>query len=388
MKKSWFHITLLVSIAIPILLLLFLDYCNFEGYNYVYNAETKAFDGWSNVFFNQNFLFGLTWKGRMFLLVFLWLFLIESALDWHNITDETPKRRSIILASLICALFPMFYVVAINFLGLDLALLQFGRDIGIRSITPENQPWDFLYLQWPISCEYVVFTLFSVGAVLLAYKTRGLKYFSISFALLGGIALAYMFDTVYPFGVFRPLQAFALPTAAVAAALLDLLGYAVQLTFPVYAFDSYLPSLAISMDGQSASVIIAWACAGVQSLLLYIVIIHVFFKKAELSAFRKLAYFIIGLFGTFFVNVFRVISILLIMLNQGRDAGMVFHNTYGEMYSVIWILLYVLLIGFVQRFMLVERSRYAFSRICAAFQSTKNRIMQRPKSEIADEQKV
>lgn len=388
LKKSWFHITLLVCIAIPILLLLFLDYCNLEGYNYVYNAETNAFESWSNVFFNQNFLFELTWKGRMFLLVFLWLFLIESALDWNSIADETPKKRSIILASLICAIIPTFYVVAINFFGLDLALLQFGRDVGIRSITPENQPWDFLYLQWPISCEYVVFTLFFISAVLLAYKTRGLKYFSISFALLGGIAVAYMFDTVYPFGVFRPLQAFALPTAAVAAAILDLLGYAVRLTFPVYAFDSYLPSLSLNMGGQSASVVIAWACAGVQSLLLYIVIILVFFKKAELSAFRKLAYFVIGLFGTFFVNVFRVISILLIMLDQGRDAGMVFHNTYGELYSVIWILLYILLIGFVQRFMLVERSRYALGKLCTAIRSAKNRLMLRLKSEETDEQKV
>ncbi|MEJ5327812.1 MAG: exosortase/archaeosortase family protein [Candidatus Bathyarchaeia archaeon] len=387
MKKSWFHITLLVCISFPILMLLFLDYTNLEGYNYVYNTEARAFEGWSNVFFNQNFLFELTWKGRMFLLVFLWIFLIESALDWRSITDETPKSRSIMLASFLCALIPTLYILAINFLGLDLALLQFGRDIGIRSVTPENQPWDFLYLQWPISCEYVVFTVFFVSAAVLAYKMRGLKYFSISFTLLGGIATAYLFDTIYPFGIFRPLQAFALPTAAVAAALLDLLGYAVRLTFPVYAFDSYLPSLAISMGGQSASVIIAWACAGVQSLLLYIVIILVFFKKAVLSGFRKLAYFIIGLFGTFFVNVLRVISILLIMLDQGREAGMVFHNTYGEMYSVIWILLYILSIGFIQRFMLVERTRHAFARFLSLLGSAKNRLPRQPTAAKADEPK-
>lgn len=387
LKKYWFHVTLLICIAIPVLLTLLLDYCNLEGYNYVYNTETNAFEGWSNVFFNQNFLFELTWKGRMFLLVFLWLFLIESALDWRSITEETPKSRSLMLASLICALIPTLYILAINFLGLDLSLLQFGRDIGIRSVTPENQPWDFLYLQWPISCEYVVFTIFFVSATVLAYKMRGLKYFSISFTLLGGIAVAYMFDTIYPFGVFRPLQAFALPTAAVAAALLDLLGYAVRLTFPVYAFESYLPSLAISMGGQSASVIIAWACAGVQSLLLYIVIILVFFKKAELSGFRKLAYFIIGLFGTFFVNVLRVISILLIMLDHGHEAGMVFHNTYGEMYSVIWILLYILSIGFIQRFMLVERTRHAFARFLSLLGSAKNRLPRQPTAAKADEPK-
>jgi len=93
------------------------------------------------------------------------------------------------------------------------------------------------------------------------------------------------------------------------------------------------------------------------------VIIFVFFKKAEISAFRKLAYFVIGLFGTFFVNVLRVTSILLIMLGSGKAAGEVFHNTYGEMYSVIWILLFILLIGFIERFMLVERTKHAFHKV-------------------------
>jgi len=40
-------------------MLLFLDYTNLEGYNYVYNTEARAFEGWSNVFFNQNFLLDL-----------------------------------------------------------------------------------------------------------------------------------------------------------------------------------------------------------------------------------------------------------------------------------------------------------------------------------------
>ena len=381
LRKSWFHIALIICIALPIIMLFVLDYSNMEGYNYRYNGETNAFESWHNTFFNDSFLFELTWKGRMFLLVFLWIILVESVMDWSKFVDEKPKNRYVIIASLICALIPTFYVIATNFFGLDLSILQIGHDVfGILSVRGANEPWDFLHLFWPISCEYIVFAVFFISAVMLAYKTKALKALSISLALLGGIGVAYMFDTIYPFGVFEPLQAFALPTAAVAAALFDLLGYTVRLAFPAYGVEQSLPSLTVTVGGETASVAIAWACAGVQSLLLYVVIILVFFKRADISAFRKLAYFIIGLFGTFFVNVLRVFSIVLIMLNSGSEAGMAFHNTYGEMYSVIWILLFIMLIGCIQRFMLVERTKFAFQRICAFLVTAKNKFVHRLKT--------
>jgi len=377
LRKYWFHIALLICIALPIMMLFFLDYYNVEGYNYRYNGETNAFESWPNTFFNQSFLFELTWKGRMFLIVFLWIILVESAMDWKKLVDEKPKNRYVIIASLLAALIPTFYVLATNFFGLDLTVLQVGHDVfGILSVTAANEPWDFLHLYWPISCEYIVLAAFFIGAILLAYKTKGLKTLSISSALLGGIGVAYIFDTIYPFGVFKPLQAFALPTAATAAALFDLLGYGVRLAYPAYAgVESALPSLTVVSGGKTVSVSIAWACAGVQSLLLFVLIILVFFKKADISPFRKLAYFVIGLFGTFFVNVLRVYSIVLIMLDSGSNAGMVFHNTYGEIYSVVWIFLYILLIGGIQRFMLVERTRHAFQRFSSFPGTVKNKIV-------------
>jgi thaumarchaeosortase len=362
-KRLWFHLALVLCIALPIIALAFLDYYDLDGYNYRYNSETGNFEFWRNTYFSGTFLFELTWKGRMFLLVFLWLMLVETALEWRKLVNEKPDSRRIMAASLICGLVPTAYVLATSFFGFDLTVLRIGQILGIRIVTSSNEPWDFLHLYWPISLEYIIFAVFFISAIMFAYRTKGLKVFSISLALLTGIGIAYMFDTIVPWGIFRPLQAFALPTAAVSAAFLDLMGYAVQLVFPVYSVESNLPSLTITLGGNSATVAIAWACAGVQSLLLYVVIIFVFFKKAGISAFRKLAYFVIGLLGTFLVNVLRVTSILFIMLNNGTAAGEVFHNTYGEMYSVIWILLFILLIGFIERFMLVERTKQSFHSV-------------------------
>jgi thaumarchaeosortase len=315
-----------------------------------------------------------TWKGRMFYLLFLWILFIEFVIDWNIISENKPKTTPRILASLVCALVPTFYILAINFLGLNQVILNIGQYFGIGT-------GDFLYFHWPLSCEYLIFAIFFTGAIALAYKKEGLKTFAISLAFLGGISIAYMLDTIYPFGVFKPLQEFTLPTAATTAALFDFLGYTTNLNYPIHYGGSLLPYLSVSIGGKSASVAIAWACAGVHSLLLYVLIIAVFFKKSSISAFRKLSYFVIGLFGTFFVNVLRVFSIVVIMLNYGYDAGMTFHNTYGEIYFFTWIFLFILLIVCIQRFMLVERTRQAFQRLGSFFGTAKNKLLSRLKKQ-------
>lgn len=347
-KKVSFHLVLMLLFMLPITLLVFLDFFNVEV--------------WSYHLFSQNFTFNWTWKGRMFYLFFLWLLFVESIIDWDDIIQSTPKRSWRILFSLIFALIPTIYILAINFLGLNQIVLQLGEYFNI-------DPGDFIYFHWPLSCEYVVFAVSFITAVLIAYKTNGLKLFSISFAFLGGVAAAYMFDTIYPFGVFKPLQAFALPTAATTAAIFELLGYKTMLYYPVPYGESNLPSLSIIVGGKPATVAIAWACAGVHSLLLYILIISVVFKKMQASAFRKLLYFIIGLFGTYLVNVFRIFSILLVILNHGTEAGKYFHDTYAELYFFIWMFAYIALIALIQRFSLVERIKLAFQKLSVLLRS-------------------
>ena len=378
LKKYWFHIALMICIALPIVTLVFLDYYNMEGFNYGWNPSTNSFDRWSNVYLNQAFSFETTWKGRLFYLIFLWFLVIEAAMDWDKVVDFQPKKRRTIAISLLLALIPMVYILATNFFGLDSVLLNIGRySLAIHSSNADLSPSDFLHFSWPLSVEYLVFAVFFMSAIWFAYKFRGLKIFSISFALLGGIGVAYMLDTIFPFGVFKPLQEFALPTSATAAALFDALGYSVSLNYPVRLGESLLPSLTVTMAGKTASVSIAWACAGVQSLFLYVLIMAVFLKKTTISAFRKVSFFTIGLFGTFFVNVLRIFSIVVIMIQQGNEAGMAFHNTYGELYSFVWIFLFILLIGCIERFMLVERTRSAYRRISSHLKTAKDRITSR-----------
>jgi thaumarchaeosortase len=382
MRKSWFHIALIILIATPIVMLAVLDYYNLEGYNYRFDRDTNSFQPWNDTFFDQNFTFDLTWKGRMFYSIFAWFIVVESAFGWTQLVDKKPNKRALMAAALVCAIIPTVYVLATNFFGLDLTLLNVGKNIGIPSVTANNEPSDFLHLQWPLSVEYGVFFAFFLSAIILAYRGRGLKIFGISLTFLGTMTVAYIIDTIYPFGVFRPLQEFALPTAATAAALFDILGYGVMLTYPVHTGDSLLPGLTVSMGDKMTAISISWACAGVFSLVLYVLIMLVFFKRTNISGFRKLLYFIIGLFGTFFANVLRIYFIIVIRLQSGRDAGMEFHNTYGELFGLIWIFVFILLIVCIERFMLVEKIRGVFQKINARFEGTKNNPLPSVETEI------
>ncbi|MCW4034659.1 MAG: hypothetical protein NWF03_04780, partial [Candidatus Bathyarchaeota archaeon] len=63
LKKSWLQVCLLACFIAAIILLIILDY---------YNLESIA------MFNTRGFYFDYTWKGRLFLLFFLWLFVLET----------------------------------------------------------------------------------------------------------------------------------------------------------------------------------------------------------------------------------------------------------------------------------------------------------------------
>lgn len=304
----------------------------------------------------------------MFLGIFAWFIVMESIISWGDIRKKTPTNHYLMTGAIACALIPTVYVLATNFLGLDLAVLKYGQSIGLPYLNVASEPSDFLQLFWPLSLEYMVLFVFFTVALMLAYRPRGLKNFAISLAVLGGFGVAYTVDTLLPFGALKILQEVALPTAGVAAALFDLCGYSVLLSYPNNAGGSLVPALTVVSGSNSASISIAWACAGVQSLFMFLVIMLLFFRKTNITRFRKLLYFILGFVGTFFANVLRICVVTLILLNEGGEAGMFFHNNYGELFGFSFIFSYILLIIGIEKLSLVERTRSGFGKVAGYFQ--------------------
>lgn len=326
-KEGRLHLVLLAFFCIPIILIWFLDFFNIEIF----------------APFNQEFMFDLTWKGRMFYLSFVWLLLLESVLDWNTIIKRLRvfRNRFRIILFCIVAAVPTVYIVCVNFLGLNQMILNIGQTLQIRS--------EFIDGAWPLSVEYLTLALSFIFATWLAYGSGGLKSFSISLSLLTGIGLVFLVDTIWPYGTLKPMQLVALPTAACAIALLDLLGYSARLAYPVSSPQyGTVPQMTVLQGAQTVRAEVGWSCAGVQSLLLFTLIILVFFKKTTIPRDRKINYFLIGAAGTYLTNILRLTSFFIISLDYGSEVGNVFHNVYGELYFIVWMFLFLMMIIVIQ----------------------------------------
>ena len=355
-RKYWFHLFLLASTFSAITLLMFLDYFNMESIQ---------------LFNQEGFFFEYTWVGRMFLFVFAMLFVIESMLDWDKLepnAQQTPRSLLKIIIISTFTLLPLIYIVSVNFLGLNQTILSAGellRGTYWKTQTPNFQI--FLEVHWPLTLEYIVFSISFLGTVILAYGKSALKSFAISLGLIGGVSFFYFIDTWFPYGAFWPFQILARPTATLAGVFLQSLGFQFRLTIPNGLDASPIFTL---QTGLPLSASIEWVCAGVHSLLLYSLIILLFFKKNTIAISYKIGFFAVGLFGTFIVNVLRVVTYVAILANQGVVVAGVFHDTYGELFFAGWIFLYISLIILVQKFQLPAK---VFARIDKIVNQLKSR---------------
>lgn len=282
--------------------------------------------------------FEKTWKGRTYYLFFLWLVFLEIILNWErlqtNKVNQLVSRRTI--AFTILLVLPTIYVFASNFLGLNTAVLDYSKRCGMGSWYAKHMP---------LSIEYLVFAMDFVAINLIVYGRRGLTDFSVSTSLLFIIGTIYMIDNLYPRGQFAPFQFPVLTTATLAAKVLNLMGYKTTITVITDTKNGRMPHLT-AWDPKDptakAGFGIAWPCAGIESLLIYAVTVLLFLKRTTIRLRYKTAYFVIGAIVTYSINILRVSTIFMIAINGGEWTT--FHNYYGQLYSIVWIVFYPLII--------------------------------------------
>lgn len=294
--------------------------------------------------------FSVTWKGRTFYLFFLWLVILELIFTraGERPTPKNPRLKSVRTAALCVALpLPTIYVVAVNFLGLETTVTNLGDWLGIPFAPVQVEDW--IYWNWGLSLEYLVFATLFAALVLLGCGKDGLKDFSISLFFVSAVGTIYMIDTLYPYGYFTPLQAFVPFTASLASRVLNWMGY--QTAFLGQSLNTPILAVYDTSGHLITAYGVGWPCAGVQSLLIYTFVMLIFFKKTLIPPLHRIAYFLIGALVTYIINVFRIVTIYLIYINnlsQGREAAQramqLFHAYYGGLYSMAWIISYPLVI--------------------------------------------
>jgi exosortase/archaeosortase family protein len=127
--------------------------------------------------------------------------------------------------------------------------------------------------------------------------------------------------------------------------ILNLMGYKTSLIL-----GGSMPILYVRTPGAAywqAGASIAWPCSGVESLIIYTVVIVLFLRTTIPSWKQKIIYFTIGAIITYLINILRIVTIFVIAVNTGgvgSPEAQSFHNYYGQLYSIVWIVSYPLII--------------------------------------------
>lgn len=350
--------------------------------------------------FNSN-SFQSAWKGRFPYLFFLWLFFLELALVQRKLPENTfgTSKWTRTLATAITMAVPTAYVISTYMFGLRSEIIEMGSLLGLP---PFGYAESFLTYHWPLSLEYLVFTTFFVASVLLTYGIGGLKRFPVSIFFLGATSFFFMIDTFYPYGALVALQNFVPLTASSVTSILNWMGYQAQwFHFTWYqnlggrSVENVATILKVSGGRYPIPLLaIYWPSSGIHSLFIYTFVILLFIKNASFSLqqrtildsiplrlkvvakSKKMSFLLkrkivrttiesagtffvdilrmvpiyvivaVGAVGTFFVNVLRIVTIAVIGLNTGAEVARLFHDYYGELYFIAWIMLYLFVIVF------------------------------------------
>lgn len=280
-----------------------------------------------------------TWKNRMYYLFFIWILVLETILSWKELkTKRLDPRSAKSILVVVTLLLPTIYVILANYFGLNATIVNISKNYNVR------EGWAELM---PLSTEYLVFAALFALIIASVSSLQGLKDYLISTFLLGLVGAIYMVDNIYPFGAFTPFQILVVPTAMCASTFLGMMGYTTSLST-----QGGMPVLtASSSNGANFGAQIAWPCSGVESLLIYTLVILLFLRKSAIPLAHKIVYFVVGAIVTYLINVLRIITLFAIAINGG-DWGL-FHDYYGSLYSISWIICYPLIIIGAQ--MLSER---------------------------------
>jgi thaumarchaeosortase len=285
------------------------------------------------LYFLEPTSFELLWKGRTFELIFIWLIALELILSWEILQKNKLKKvKSAKGVLLIFSLtLPTVYILASFYGGLNTAITNWAAQNDIS--------WDS---SMPLSIEYLAFTIMFCVITLLTHGKKGLKTLAIPALFMGLVGFIYTIDNVFPYGQFTPFQLFVPTTAFLAAQLLNIMGYTTILGNTALE----MPTLQVTGAEGTAKFAIAWPCAGIESLLIFTVVVLLFLKRLPISWKAKAGFFIFGAMVTYFINIFRIVNIFLIGMTHGSNSHEVqmFHFYHGPLYAITWIVLYPLII--------------------------------------------
>ncbi len=278
--------------------------------------------------------FSLSWNqgrgGFLFAMAFIAAELIG--------TNPNISRKKFFVITALAALTILYFIVLS--LGLRDAIVASGPYYKVQLIYSWIWMWDFIVMSIYVSCSLIIlfgkkwYRIASAGAIYLA-----------------GSAIILSLDAFFPYDTLGPLQYIVPLYLRIDQYVIGFINnhiFIVGVGVPAIANGNLL--LLNGLHGPFALKVF-WPSAGVESMIIYSLVMLAFLLKMEMPVRRKLVYFGLGILGTASVNLIRIISLsvfaLIITTNIKEWEG--FHSIAGEIMFLPWLGIYLASIIYIER---------------------------------------
>jgi thaumarchaeosortase len=188
-----------------------------------------------------------------------------------------------------------------------------------------------------MATDYAAYAIYLtlLATILIGLSKIRMVIVSIIFDL--GMLFFYLLDAFFPYGSIGPLQFWANFIVAAVAGLSGVFH------LPIYGLTNHLTIFGLH---GTFPLVVYWPSVGVQSTLIFSLVMIVIAAKLDAPAARKIIYAIVGVAGTVCLNILRIFTISVYgyyyaTSGQQLDA---FHNSIGEIIFPIWIFIFLMII--------------------------------------------
>jgi len=282
-------------------------------------------------FIRPAIMFELTWIGYA-ALIYAAFFVILTWLYYRMAPKEEKRAETRVAWPQVILFLAGISVYQLLLYGTELPQLIYraGVALGLR-----DAPTPALSLNWTVSIDFIVFTVYTVGLTTSFFNVKSLKYFLGPIIYSVALISAFLIDAAYPLGKITVLQQWVPAIVFLVANFLRALRVNVTYSKDVL----YTPS---------GVIVVGWPCAGIHSLLIYTAVAYSFLQTLEISKVRKLIYLIIGFFGTYMINILRIAVIIFGNYYFNWDIYMM-HYYAGELFFIVWIVVFLFLVIMTER---------------------------------------
>jgi thaumarchaeosortase len=268
--------------------------------------------------------FTITWNEGRGGFLFALVFIVFEVLSTPKIC--TNHKRLLIVSML--SLITILYLASVDSFGFREAIKSSATFYHV--VLPESWTW-----MW----DYIVLFSFLAASLFTFFGTKFYMVAPAALAYLAGSAIILSLDAFFPYDSLGPLQTVVPLYLEIDEKTINWVDkYLIDLgpRTPAVAEGN---SLVLTGPNGPFALRVFWPSAGVHSLIIYSIIMLAFLLKMEIPLKRRIAYFIIGTFGTSIVNLVRITSLsffpLLVTADIQTWEG--YHSIAGDVMFLAWL---------------------------------------------------